>query len=133
MVKANVNYGKLEASYLFSNIAQKVAEFQKTDPEARIIRMGIGDVTLPLCPTVIEAMHRAVDDLGKKESFRGYGPEQGYDFLRERIQEYYRSHGVELPLAEIFISDGAKSDVGNILDLFALENEVVVPDPVYPV
>ena len=88
---------------------------------------------MPLCPTVIEAMHRAVDDLGKKESFRGYGPEQGYDFLRERIQEYYRSHGVELPLAEIFISDGAKSDVGNILDLFALENEVVVPDPVYPV
>ena len=133
MMKANTNYGKLESSYLFADIAHKVAEFQKKNPEAKIIRMGIGDVTMPLCPAVIEAMHKAVDDLAKKETFHGYGPEQGYDFAREGIRKYYQGHGVELTLREVFISDGAKSDVGNILDLFGLENKVVVPDPVYPV
>ncbi len=132
-MKANTNYAKLESSYLFANIAHKVAEFQKENPQAAVIRMGIGDVTLPLAPAVIEAMHKAVDDLSKKETFHGYGPEQGYDFLREALRKYYSRHGVELSMPEIFISDGAKSDVGNILDLFALENEVVVPDPVYPV
>ena len=132
-MKANTNYAKLESSYLFANIAHKVAEFQKENPQAAVIRMGIGDVALPLAPAVIEAMHKAGDDLSKKETFHGYGPEQGYDFLREALRKYYGRHGVELSMPEIFISDGAKSDVGNILDLFALENEVVVPDPVYPV
>lgn len=129
----NENYLNLEQSYLFSTVAKKVNEFSKNNPDKKIIRLGIGDVTLPLCKAVVDAMHKAVDEMGVQETFRGYGPEQGYDFLREAVQKYYKSHNVELELDEIFISDGAKSDIGNILDLFAKDNTVLVPDPVYPV
>ncbi len=132
-MKINENYSKLEQSYLFSTIAKKVNEFAQNNPDAKIIRLGIGDVTLPLCNAVIQALHNAVDEMGQQATFRGYGPEQGYDFLRESVKNYYKSHGVDLELDEIFISDGAKSDLGNILDLFDKENVVLVPDPVYPV
>ena len=132
-MKINKNYQKLEDSYLFSTIAHKVAEFTKNNPEAAVIRLGIGDVTLPLAPAVVKAMNKAVEEMGKKESFRGYGPEQGYGFLKEAIQKYYASRNTHLELDEIFISDGAKSDVGNILDLFDQDNTVLVPNPVYPV
>ena len=132
-MKINENYSNLEQSYLFSTIAKKVNEFAQNNPDAKIIRLGIGDVTLPLCNAVIQALHNAVDEMGQQATFRGYGPEQGYDFLREAVQNYYKSHGVNLELDEIFISDGAKSDLGNILDLFDKENVVLVPDPVYPV
>ncbi len=129
----NENYLNLEQSYLFSTVAKKVNDFAKNNPEKKIIRLGIGDVTLPLCKAVIEAMHKAVDEMGVQETFRGYGPEQGYDFLRDAVKDYYKTHNVELEEDEIFISDGAKSDVGNILDLFSKDNTVLVPDPVYPV
>ena len=132
-MKVNKNYLKLEESYLFSTVNRKVREYQEKHPEKDIIRLGIGDVTRPICSAAIEAMHQAVDDQSKKETFHGYGPEQGYDFLKESIQKYYKQNGVELELNEIFISDGAKSDVGNILDLFDKDNTVLVPDPVYPV
>lgn len=129
----NKNYENLAQSYLFSTIAKKVNEFTSNNPDKKIIRLGIGDVTRPLCKAVINAMHKAVEELGVQETFRGYGPEQGYDFLRTAVQNYYKKHNVDLDLNEIFISDGAKSDVGNILDLFDKDNVVLVPDPVYPV
>ena len=129
----NTNYDKLEQSYLFSTIGKKVSEYIEKNPDTKIIRLGIGDVTKPLCQSVINAMHKAVDEMGVKETFRGYGPEQGYDFLRTAIQNYYKNYNVDLELSEIFISDGAKSDLGNILDLFGSDNTVLVPDPVYPV
>ena len=132
-MKINRNYLKLEESYLFSTVNRKVREYQAQHPEKDIIRLGIGDVTIPICQASINAMHEAVDDQSKKETFHGYGPEQGYDFLKESIQRYYKQNGVELELNEIFVSDGAKSDVGNILDLFDKDNTVLVPDPVYPV
>ncbi len=132
-MKINKNYQKLEDSYLFSTIAHKVAEFTQKNPDASVIRLGIGDVTLPLAPAVVKAMNKAVEEMGVKESFRGYGPEQGYGFLKEAIQKYYASRNTHLELDEIFISDGAKSDVGNILDLFSQDNTVLVPNPVYPV
>ena len=129
----NENYLNLEESYLFSTVAKKVNEFIQNNPDKKVIRLGIGDVTLPLCKVVIDAMHKAVDEMAKKETFRGYGPEQGYDFLREKVQGYYKKRNVELELDEIFISDGAKSDIGNILDIFSKDNVILVPDPVYPV
>lgn len=129
----NRHYGELQDSYLFSTIARRVAEYQQASPEADIIRLGIGDVTRPLCPAVTEALSAAVREMGEKATFRGYGPEQGYDFLREAIREYYGGRGIALALPEIFVSDGAKSDLGNILDLFDTGNTVLVPDPVYPV
>ena len=129
----NSNYQNLEQSYLFSTVAKKVSEFSTANPDKKIIRLGIGDVTRPLCKAVIEAMHKAVDEMSVQETFRGYGPEQGYDFLRTAVQSYYKNRNVNLDLDEIFISDGAKSDVGNILDLFDKNNAVLVPDPVYPV
>lgn len=129
----NTNYKNLQQSYLFSTIGKKVAEFQKTNPLLPIIKLGIGDVTRPLCPAVVNAMKKACDEMGKAESFRGYGPEQGYGFLKEAILNYYKEKSVSLELDEIFVSDGAKSDVGNILDLFDKDNTVLVPDPVYPV
>ena len=132
-MQLNPHYAELNESYLFSTIAHKVAEYQKAHPEADVIRLGIGDVTLPLAAPVIEALHKAVDEMAHKETFRGYGPEQGYDFLREAIQKYYAGRGVQLELGEIFVSDGAKSDLGNLLDLFDVNNTVLVPDPVYPV
>ena len=133
-MKINGNYKQLAESYLFSRINQKVSKFQKENPDAKVIRMGIGDVTRPLCPAVVDAMTEAVAEMGKAETFRGYGPEQGYDFLRERIADYYKTEAnVTLSMEEIFISDGAKSDLGNILDLFGKENRVLIPSPVYPV
>ena len=133
MAFINDNYLELQDSYLFSTIARKVNEFVAANPDKKIIRMGIGDVTRPLVPAVTEAMHKAVDEMGKAETFRGYGPEQGYDFLHEAVQDYYKKMGVTLETDEIFISDGAKSDVGNITDIFGQENIVMIPDPVYPV
>lgn len=129
----NKNYDNLEQSYLFSTIAKKVNEYTSKNPDKKVIRLGIGDVTRPLCKAVVDAMHKAVDEMGVQETFRGYGPEQGYDFLRTAVQGYYAKNSVELELDEIFISDGAKSDLGNILDLFDKDNTVLVPDPVYPV
>ncbi len=129
----NENYMNLEQSYLFSTVAKKVGEFSSNNPDKKVIKLGIGDVTLPLCKAVVEAMHKAVDEMGVQATFRGYGPEQGYDFLREAVKDYYTKHNVSLELDEIFISDGAKSDLGNILDLFSADNTVLVPDPVYPV
>ena len=132
-MKINENYSNLEQSYLFSTIAKKVKEFTENNPDKKIIRLGIGDVTLPLCECVVKAMHKAVDEMGVQETFRGYGPEQGYKFVSSAVQDYYAKRGVSLELDEIFISDGAKSDLGNILDLFSKDNTVLVPDPVYPV
>ena len=133
-MKLNKHYTELNESYLFSTIARKVREFQAANPERDVIRLGIGDVTLPLAASVTEAMHKAVDEQGRKESFHGYIPsEQGYEFLREAIQRYYAKNGVVLDISEIFVSDGAKSDLGNLLDLFDVDNTVLVPDPVYPV
>lgn len=132
-MKINKNYLNLEASYLFSTIANKVREYSGNNPDKNIIRLGIGDVTLPLCSAVVDSMKRAVDEMGVQETFRGYGPEQGYDFLKIAIQDYYSKRDVNLELDEIFISDGAKSDLGNILDIFDTDNTVMVQDPVYPV
>jgi LL-diaminopimelate aminotransferase len=132
-MKINTHYQELAQSYLFSRIAQEVSAYQKENPDKKIIRLGIGDVTQPLCPVVIDALHAAVDEMAQKHSFRGYGPEQGYDFLRDAVADYYRTLGVSVLRDEIFISDGAKSDLGNILDLFDVDNAVLVPDPVYPV
>ena len=129
----NRGYLQLKDSYLFTDIASRVAAYAKAHPDADIIRLGIGDVTLPLAPTVTDAMKRAADEMGKKETFRGYGPEQGYPFLREAISRYYASHGVKVGTDEILVSDGAKSDLGNILDLFSRDCTVLVQDPVYPV
>ena len=131
----NQNYLKLNESYLFAEIARRIREWQSAHPElsSQLIRMGIGDVTRPLPKTVVDAMVKAAQEMGVAETFRGYGPEQGYDFLKTAIQSYYRKFGVELALDEIFISDGAKSDLGNILDLFDENNTVLVTDPVYPV
>lgn len=131
----NQNYLKLNESYLFAEIARRIREWQSAHPElsSQLIRMGIGDVTRPLPKTVVDAMVKAAQEMGMAETFRGYGPEQGYDFLKTAIQSYYKKFGVELAFDEIFISDGAKSDLGNILDLFDENNTVLVTDPVYPV
>ena len=134
MVKINANYLKLPGSYLFSDIAKKVGAYTAVHPEKPIIRLGIGDVTQPLPPAVIDALHKAADEMGAAETFRGYGPEQGYAFLRELIAENdYKARGIEIEADEIFISDGSKSDTGNIGDIFSVENRVAVCDPVYPV
>ena len=131
-MKMNHHYGELKASYLFVDIAHKVAAYQEAHPEKEIIRMGIGDVTQPLAKCVVEAMHKAADEMGTKEGFHGYGPEQGYPFLKQAIQGYYAGRGTQLAEDEIFISDGAKSDLANVLGLFDVDNTVLVPDPVYP-
>ena len=134
MAKVNENYQKLPGSYLFSEIARRAAAYSEEHPEANLIKMGIGDVTRPLAPAVIEAMHNAVNDLSKPETFHGYGPEQGYDFLREVIAENdFHARGVDIAVDEIFVSDGAKSDCGNIGDILAIDNKIAVCDPVYPV
>lgn len=133
MYKINANYLKLKENYLFSDIARKTNSYLEANPGKSVIRMGIGDVTRPICEAVTNAMTKAVAEQAVKESFHGYGDEQGYPFLREAIAGYYRDFGVELDIKEIFISDGAKSDLGNILDLFDTENIVLIPDPVYPV
>lgn len=130
-MKINENYKNLEESYLFSTIAKKVDEYTKAHPEAKVIKMGIGDVTLPICQKAADAFAKAAMEQGKAATFHGYGPEQGYDFLRVAVQKYYASFQVEVAAEDIFISDGAKSDVGNILDLFDADNTVLIPDPVY--
>lgn len=132
-MKLNENYKNLEDSYLFSTISRKVAEYGEKHPDAKIIRLGIGDVTLPLAPVVVKAMQDALYEMSVQESFHGYGPEQGYTFVKNVIQNYYSNNGTSLEADEIFISDGAKSDLGNILDLFDADNTVLIPDPVYPV
>lgn len=132
-MRPNTNYKNISDSYLFSTIAKKVSEYSTKYPDKKIIRLGIGDVTLPLCKSVVDALKKASDEMGVKETFHGYGPEQGYEFLKNAIKEYYKTHNVNLESDEIFISDGAKSDLGNILDLFDTDNTVLVPDPVYPV
>lgn len=132
-MNVNKNYQNIADSYLFSTIAKKVSEFAQKNPDKKIIKLGIGDVTLPLCKVVVNALKKASEEMGVKETFHGYGPEQGYDFLKSKIQSYYCSNHVALDNDEIFISDGAKSDLGNILDLFDVNNTVLVPDPVYPV
>lgn len=133
MLKINENYRNLEESYLFSTVGRKIAEYSQKNPDKKIIRMGIGDVTRPLCKAVIDNMHKAVDEMADSATFKGYGPEQGYDFVRNSLKAYYSSFGVELEADEIFVSDGAKSDIANILDIFSVDNTVLVPDPVYPV
>ncbi|MDD3154584.1 MAG: LL-diaminopimelate aminotransferase [Victivallaceae bacterium] len=134
MAQINFNYDALSGNYLFAEIARKISAYRAAHPDAKIIRLGIGDVTLPLAPAVVAAMHEAVDELSRAASFHGYGPERGYDFLAEAIlQGEYRSRGVDLDLDEIFISDGSKCDVGNIQEIFAPESVVAVADPVYPV
>ncbi len=134
MYSVNENYLRLPGSYLFSTIAKKVSAFTEANPTKPLIRLGIGDVTQPLCPAVIEALHKAVDEMGQAESFRGYGPENGYDFLRNAMAKHdYEARGCRIDPDEIFISDGAKSDSGNIQEIFGPENFVAVCDPVYPV
>ena len=134
MVKINENYLKLPGSYLFSEVARRIAAYTAAHPQARITKLSIGDVTRPLVPAVIEAMHRAVDEMGTAEGFHGYGPEQGYPFLREAIARHdYAARGMDVKPEEIFVSDGAKSDCGNIGDIFGADNTVAVCDPVYPV
>ena len=134
MALVNENYLKLPESYLFSEIARRVKVYKEEHPEANIIRMGIGDVTLPLPKAVISALHDAVEEMGTKEGFRGYGPEQGYEFLRKTIVENeFKSKGINIKEDEIFVSDGAKSDTGNIGDILGKNNIIAVTDPVYPV
>lgn len=134
MAHVNENFLKLPGSYLFSDIAKKVKAYQESHPDKRLIRLGIGDVTRPLPQASIEAMHRAVDEMANKSTFHGYGPEQGYDFLIDTIiKNDFEPHGIELSSSEVFISDGAKSDTGNIGDILGLDNKVAVTDPVYPV
>ena len=131
-IKLNENYSSVKNNYLFSDIAKKVKAYSEAHPDAKIIRLGIGDVTLPLAPVVVNAMKNAADEMGNAETFRGYAPEYGYDFLREAVARYYDKFSVSLSADEIFISDGAKSDVGNIVDILG-DNEILIPDPVYPV
>ena len=132
MIKINEDFLNLQESYLFSTIAKKVAEYTKNNPDKKVIKLGIGDVTKPIVSECIEAMHKAVDEIGTVESFKGYGPEQGYEFLRKAIVENdYKKMGIDID--EIFVSDGAKCDCGNIVDIFAKDNKVAITDPVYPV
>jgi len=134
MARINEHYAKLPASYLFPEIGRRVRAYQAAHPDAKVIRLGIGDVTEPLAPAIVAAMHAAVDEMGKRETFRGYGPEQGYDFLVEAIRTHdYASRGVDIAADEIFVSDGSKCDSGNIQEIFALTARIAVTDPVYPV
>ena len=134
MAEINQNFQKLPGSYLFAEIARRTAAYQAANPDKKLIKMGIGDVTRPLAPSVIRAMHKAVDEMGSADTFMGYGPYEGYDFLRDAIVQHdYAARGVTMSREEIFVSDGAKSDCGNIGDIFSVNNVVAVCDPVYPV
>ncbi|MDD7114288.1 MAG: LL-diaminopimelate aminotransferase [Lachnospiraceae bacterium] len=134
MFKINDNYLKLPGSYLFSNIAKKVAAFQQANPDKEVIKLGIGDVTLPLAPKIIDTLHEAVDEMGHAETFHGYAPDLGYEFLRTAIADNdYKSRGCDISADEIFVSDGAKCDSGNIQEIFSIDNKIAVCDPVYPV
>ena len=134
MIKINEDFLNLQESYLFSTIAKKVAEYTRNNPDKKVIKLGIGDVTKPIVSECIKAMHKAVDEIGTVEGFKGYGPEQGYEFLRKAIVENdYKKRGIDINIDEIFVSDGAKCDCGNIVDIFAKKNKVAITDPVYPV
>ncbi len=134
MLKVNENYLKLQTSYLFSDIAKKVRAFTEANPDAEVIRLGIGDVTQPLTPTIVKALHDAVDDMAKAETFHGYAPDLGYEFLRSAVADFdYKRRGCDIAADEIFISDGAKSDSGNIQEIFSADSVIAVCDPVYPV
>jgi LL-diaminopimelate aminotransferase len=134
MIRINEHYLKLQASYLFTDIAKRVSAFQKAHPDKEVIKLGMGDVTLPLPPASIQAFHTAVDEMAQVATFRGYGPDQGYDFLREKIaREDFQTRGADIAPDEIFVSDGAKCDSSNILDLFAIDITVAIPDPTFPV
>ena len=134
MAKLNENFQKFPGNYLFHEVARRTAVYQEANPDAKLIKMGIGDVTLPLAPACIDAMHAAVDDLSREETFHGYGPEPGYEFLRSAIAEGdFHAHGIDISQDEIFISDGAKSDCGNIVDILSDDNKIAVCDPIYPV
>ena len=132
-MKINDNFEKLVPNYLFADVARKTNEFAKANPDKEIIRLGIGDVTLPLSNAVVDAMKKGCEDLRFKETFKGYPEYEGYDFVRQAVSDYYKSFGVNVDYSEVFISDGAKSDCGNIGDIFSKDNTVLVPDPVYPV
>lgn len=134
MAKLNDNYLKLPGSYLFSTVARKVREYQAANPDKKVIKLSIGDVTQPLAPAIIESLHKAVDEMGKAETFRGYAPDLGYEFLRDVIaKKDYEAKGCKISADEIFVSDGAKSDAANIQEIFSLDNKIAVGDPVYPV
>ena len=133
MPKLNENYLQLKDSYLFSEIAHRTAAYTEKHPDKPVIRLGIGDVTRPLCDCVLKALHEGVDDMAASATFKGYGPEQGYADTRQAIADYYKKNGVDVDPAAIFVSDGAKSDTGNITDLFGKGNVILIPDPVYPV
>lgn len=133
MLTINKCYSELKENYLFAEIAHRVNSYSKENPDKKVIKMGIGDVTRPLCQAVVDAMKTAAEEMADAETFHGYGPEQGYDFLREAVKKYYASDKINIELDEIFISDGAKSDLGNILDILGKDNTVLIPDPVYPV
>src|SRR4051794_12091684 len=133
MARINASYGKLQAGYLFVDIAKRVRALAAAKPNAKIIRLGIGDVVLPLPPPIVDALKAAADEMGRKETFKGYGPEQGYEFLLNAIAAHYRQQGAEVSADEIFVSDGSKCDSGNVQEIFAGDNVVAVTDPVYPV
>ncbi len=131
-IALNENYQNLKKSYLFSEVGKRVKAYSAAHPEVKIIRLGIGDVTLPLAPVVVDAMHKAVNEMGDKSTFRGYAPEYGYDFIREAVSRYYADRGTDISPDEVFVGDGAKSDLGNLTDILG-DNEILIPDPVYPV
>ena len=134
MIRVNENFLQIQQSYLFGTIVKKVDEYTKENPDAKVIKLGVGDVTRPIPQIILDAMHNAVNEMGDTKTFKGYGPEIGYDFLKEKIKEYdYKQRGIDIDIDEIFISDGINSDCGNIVDLFAKENKVAIADPVYPV
>ena len=134
MININENFLDLQDSYLFSTIAKKVKAFQEENPDKKIIKLGIGDVTLPLANACVDAMKKAADEMLDSSTFKGYGPEQGYDFLKDKIIEFdYKRRGIDIEPDEIFVSDGAKCDTGNIGDIFSKDNKVAITDPVYPV
>ena len=133
MIEFNKNFNNLKNNYLFADIARKTSEYKKENPEKNIIKLGIGDVTLPICPAVISAMHSAVDDMARAETFKGYGPYEGYEFLRESICKYYKNFGVNINADEVYVSDGAKSDTANLPEIFELNDKVLISNPTYPV
>ncbi len=134
MTRINESYSKLRAGYLFPEIARRVGEFSAANPDAKIIRLGIGDITLPLAPAIVEALRAAADEMGRETGVHGYGPENGYDFLIEAICEHdYKARGVDIAADEVFVSDGSKQDSGNIQEIFGTESRIAVTDPSYPV
>lgn len=133
MIKINKNFENLKKNYLFVEMDKRVRAYKEKNPQAKVIKLGIGGVTLPLCPTVIKAMHEAVEEMSKKETFKGYGPSQGYEFLRKAISESYKRYGIEIDKDEVYVSDGAKGDTANIMDIFDTGGNVLIPNPSYPV